>query len=166
MDPATLIPRVAMCLKLCGVPGVDAKIAGVAQAADPDVARRRLARAGILGERIEPIAWLGSRYAIDIDGNSNAWSNLFTRLLLGNCVIKVASPAGYRQWYYDRLEPYRHYVPVRADMSDLIERIAWCRANPDACIEIARAGRSLALSLTVEGETRAAVARLNALVPS
>lgn len=64
----------------------------------------------------------GRRFALDVDGNTNAWANLFQRLLLGCCVIKVASPFGYRQWYYDDLVPWVHYVPVRADMADLVDR--------------------------------------------
>lgn len=162
----TLIQRVRMCLALRGVPGVDAKIASIAQSAEPAIDGERLAAAGILDRHMDAMVWLGCRYALDVDGNSNAWSNLFTRLLLGNCVIKVASPRGYRQWYYDRLRPGVHYVGVRADMSDLVEKIEWCLANPAACLEIASAGRALALSMTVESETAAAVARLDAIGPA
>jgi hypothetical protein len=84
------------------------------------------------------------------------------RLLLGCCVIKVQPPANFRQWYYDRLEPWRHYVPVKADMSDQLDQIAWCRAHPAECEAIAQRGAQLAHALTLEGEIGKTVARLNA----
>ena len=58
-------------------------------------------QAGILGEYVQSDVWAGHKFAIDIDGNSNAWANLFCRLLLGCCIIKVQSPGNFRQWYYD-----------------------------------------------------------------
>ena len=161
MEPDGLLPRVRMCLLLRGVRNVDAKIGGTVGGDRPSTHRQRMAAAGILAERIPPLAWLGCRFAMDIDGNTNAWSNLFTRLLLGNCVIKVASAGGYRQWYYDRLEPGVHFVPVQSDMADLVEKVEWCLGHPAECLLIARAGRELALSVTYERETAAAIERIN-----
>jgi hypothetical protein len=34
-------------------------------------------------------------------------------------------------------------VPVKADLTDLQEKIAWCRANDDQCREIAGNARQL-----------------------
>jgi len=151
-----LLQRVRMCLLLGGETGralgVDARIvAGRHQAEDATEACRR---AGIIRDPLPEASWTGRRFAIDIDGYSNAFSNLFIRLLYGCCVIKIASPSGFRQWYYDRLEPWRHYLPVAADMSDLVERIDWCRRHPEACRDIAAAGQAFATSLTPEQEYR------------
>lgn len=163
MSPANLdlAQRTRLCLALRGLDGVDAKISNVVQTATPERDTARLRDAGVLGTPIDRNAWNSVKFAIDIDGNSNAWSNLFQRLLYGCCVIKVASPSGYRQWYYGGLEPWRHYVPVRADLGDLVERIAWCRANPSACAAIAAAGQAFAQAMTFESEMAAAVAMLN-----
>jgi len=167
-DPG-LRQRVRMCLVLRDAMradprlGVDARIiAGRSVAPDAAAAYRE---AGIDGGTIPQESWLGRRFAIDIDGNANAFSNLFIRLVYGCCVLKVASPAGFRQWYYDRLEPWRHFIPVAADLSDLVERIGWCREHPDECRQIAAAGRSLALSMTPATETRLAVERLHGRPP-
>ena len=84
------------------------------------------------------------------------------RLLLGCCVLKIQSEHGFRQWYYERLTPWQHYVPVRADMSDLIEKIGWCRSHDGECAEIAGAGQAFAHAMTVEGEISEAVRRLEA----
>jgi len=39
-------------------------------------------------------------------------------------------------WYFPLLQPYVDHVPVKADLSDLEEKIRWCRANDDKCRQI------------------------------
>jgi hypothetical protein len=117
-------------------------------------------RAGIFGEYVSPLAWCGHKFAIDIDGNTNAFSNFFTRLLMGCCVLKVASEANYRQWYYDRIQPWTHYVPVKADFSDILEKIAWCRDNPEPCAAIAARGQAFAMARDFATEMASAIRRV------
>ncbi|MFM7033789.1 MAG: glycosyl transferase family 90 [Planctomycetia bacterium] len=145
--------RIRLCLLSHSLSGdVDARlILGDAAAAETVTAFRET---DILGEPISQSSWSHRRFAIDIDGNSNAFSNLFIRLIYGCCIIKVASPVGFRQWYYDRLEPWVHYVPVAADLSDFSEAIAWCRSHSRECGDIAAAGQALAASMTVDAERR------------
>ena len=38
--------------------------------------------------------------------------------------------------YYKKLEPGVHYVQMKSDYSDLIERIEWCRYHRQKCIQI------------------------------
>ena len=166
LDDLRLIQRTRLCLALRGMPKVDAKLSHVAQSAEPERDRARLLAAGIVGDRLEASTWRGRKFAIDIDGNSNAWSNLFTRLLLGCCVLKVGSQRGYRQWYYDDMRPFEHFVPVAADLSDLLEKIEWCRAHDRECSAIASAGQQLALARTLETELSDAVERLNRALQS
>lgn len=59
---------------------------------------------------------------LDIDGNS--WSSRFGKLLCINSVIVKVEP-GYVDYFYKYLEPWSHYVPVRSDLSDLLEKIEW-----------------------------------------
>ena len=40
------------------------------------------------------------------------------------------------------IEPWTHYVPVRADLSDLEERAAWILTHPDEAHQIARAAQA------------------------
>ncbi len=152
---ADLRQRIRMCLLLRGTAGVDAGLVSGRNGTADQVAA--YVRAGIAGTPIAESTWLNRKFAIDIDGFSNAFSNLFIRLLYGCCVLKVGSPMHFRQWYYDRLEPWRNFVPIEADMSDMLEKIDWCRRHPDACRRIAAEGRALALSMTPESEIRRAV---------
>lgn len=87
------------------------------------------------------------RLHIDIDGHSNSWPGLMSKLLSGGTVLKVTSPQGYRQWYYDRLIPWVHYVPVRSDLVDLAERIDEMLAQPQRAQAIGEQGQILARSL-------------------
>lgn len=122
-----------------------------------------LDRLGLMGARIAPASWLNRKFAIDIDGFSNTWDNLFIRLLFGCCVLKVDSQVGFRQWYYDRLRPYEHYVPIKADLSDLDHQVDWVRSNPAKAEEIARTGSALAQSMTFESETEFAAQEILSL---
>ncbi len=92
------------------------------------------------------------RYLIDVDGNSNAWGGFFERLLTGSPVLKVASPRGYQQWYYDRLRPWHNFVPVLADMSDLVCKIQWLKQHDTEARAIGENGRALAYSIEYEAE--------------
>ncbi len=160
-DDPDLLLRVRLCLRAKGIPGCDVKISAIAQSNNPTQDEQRLARAGILGEYISPLAWHTFKFAIDIDGNSNAWTNLFTRLIMGCCVLKVASPLGFRQWYYSDLEAWTHYVPVRPDLSDLTDQIVWCRNNANECSRIAANGQAFAMARTWERELDCGIQRLS-----
>ena len=161
-DPA-LRQRIRMCLLLrrdgnsVGPDGVDARIlTGSYRPADLPAAAEA-AMAAISGGPVPQSSWRRRKFAIDVDGHANAFSNLFIRLVYGCCVIKVASPFGYRQWYYDDLRPWEHFIPVAADLSDLLERVDWCRRHPDGCREIAARGQSLALAMTPQRERRRSI---------
>jgi len=47
----------------------------------------------------------------------------------------------WKMWFSDLLVPYEHYVPIKSDLSDLYEQIAWCKANDDLCECIAANAR-------------------------
>ncbi|WP_127114819.1 glycosyl transferase family 90 [Shimia sediminis] len=111
-----------------------------------------LQQAGLIRDRIPATDWFGKKFAVDIDGFSCTWDNFFHRLLMGCCVLKVGSAFGYRQWYYGDLRPFEHYVPIRADLSDLEEKLAWVRAHDSEARAIAEAGQQLALAMTFERE--------------
>lgn len=97
------------------------------------------------------------RFHLDIDGHANSYAGLFRKLLSGGLVLKVASPHHYAQWYYERLKPWENFVPIRSDLGDLLEVVAYCRDHDDLAQRVARNGRELALSLTFEKELAGAV---------
>jgi Glycosyl transferase family 90 len=57
---------------------------------------------------------------------------------LGAVILKVEPrQVAELMWYFPLLEPYVDHVPIKADLSDLEEKIAWCRANDEECKKIA-----------------------------
>lgn len=111
---------------------------------------------GYAGDPIPEADWINDKFALDIDGHTNTWSNFIIRMHLGCCVLKVDSQFGYRQWYYDRIRPWEHFIPVKSDMSDLAEKLDWARSNLPEAEAIARKGQQFARSMTLESETEAA----------
>jgi hypothetical protein len=101
------------------------------------------------------------KYQLDIDGNTNAWSALFQKLLSGSTVLKIASPHNFRQWYYDELIPWENYVPVKSDMSDLVEKIHWLIDHDEEAMQIGINGRKLALKLTYDEELNKALINIH-----
>jgi hypothetical protein len=162
-DNAALVQRVRMCLRMRDDPMTIRGEADLRIVVNDTMPRQQVEayrRAGISGPHVAQASWSGRRYAIDIDGHANAFSNFFLRLLYGCCVIKVASPLGFRQWYYDRLVPWEHFVPVVADLGDLGETLAWCRSHARECRRIAAAGQRVALAMTHASERRKAIEML------
>lgn len=91
---------------------------------------------------------LDYKYLIDIDGEVNAWSGFFWKLYSRSVVFKVESH--YEQWYYKDLSPWVHYIPVMADLSDILERYEWALDNDEACRCIAENGKDFATRLTYD----------------
>lgn len=164
IDDPNLKQRVRLCLALRGIDDVDVRLIVPERDRAHHATREAMEAHGILGNHVAPSRWIDVKFAIDIDGSSTSWGNLYTRLLLGCCVLKVASPVGFKQWFYDEFVPWTHFVPVAADLSDVIEKVEWCRAHDQACREIAAAGQDFALRRTRESETVVTVQRINEIL--
>lgn len=81
------------------------------------------------------------RYQISIDGTVAAYR--FPYLLAGDgVVLKQDSP--YYEHFYKRLKPMEHFVPVKRNLSDLVERLEWAVRNDGVVQKIARKGRGFA----------------------
>ena len=84
------------------------------------------------------------KYIIHVDGNVNAYRLLAT-MLTGSLILRVTSQ--YTSWVDHMIQHKVHYVPVKADLSDLLDVIRWCKKNDDKCQEIARNGMEFARSI-------------------
>lgn len=158
------LPRVRLCeIARAHSDIMDAGISEVVQLPSAE-ARKQALESGLLAKFVPPTEFPRFRYQIDIDGNSNSWPGLFQKLLTGSPVLKVASAAGYRQWYYDRLVPWVNYVPVREDMSDLVEKIEWLKAHDEDARKIGERGRLLAEELDYRTEVQRAVGTIAAAI--
>ncbi|EHS48925.1 lipopolysaccharide-modifying protein [Rhizobium sp. PDO1-076] len=153
-DNPAVVQRLRMVRRLKDLAGTDVRLVGV-RWSETEFAREA-ERQGLMAEPMASASWLGRKFAIDIDGYSNTWSNLLVRMLYGCCVLKVTSQFGFSQWYYGDLTPWEHYVPVRADMADFAEKIDWVRSHDSEAKAIAERGRALAQTLTFESQAQRA----------
>ena len=88
-----------------------------------------------LANKINDIEKSGYKYILNIDGYVSAF-RLASELSMGSVVFIVESP--YKMWFSQKLKDGIHYVSIKHDLSDLIEKIKWCRANDIECKQIAQ----------------------------
>jgi len=74
------------------------------------------------------------KYILDIEGYVSAF-RLSSELRMRSVILLVDSD--YKLWYSQWLVPYEHFVPVKKDLSDLIEIIQWCIKHDKECSKIA-----------------------------
>ncbi|KAF8209400.1 glycosyl transferase family 90-domain-containing protein, partial [Mycena galopus ATCC 62051] len=80
------------------------------------------------------------KYVLDVDGAT--FSGRFIGLLrTGSLVFKSTI---FEEYFNDWIRPFEHFVPVRPDLSDLIEKIEWANANPREAQLIQRRGQEVA----------------------
>ncbi len=99
--------------------------------------------------KLTPIQQSKFRYVVHVEGHVSAF-RLTTEMTMGSTILMVESK--WKLWYSYLLTPYEHYVPVKADLSDLIDQIRWCKAHDAECEEIAANARRFAKKfLTKDG---------------
>ena len=81
------------------------------------------------------------KYIIHIDGNVAAYRLLKT-MLLGSVILKVEGK--YDLWVEQLLQDGVNYISIKEDLSDLIEKIEWCKSHDEECQKIADNGMNLA----------------------
>lgn len=137
-----------------GVPFLDAGItsfnARPKKALNAPLALANPKRLGIA--TVPPIDACGQslfKYAIYVDGHAFAF-RLLRVMLSGSVVLYVESRYDFAGWYSSLLVPWEHYVPVAADLSDIFQRIAWCKKNDGAAKKIASNALALAERVSTE----------------
>jgi hypothetical protein len=77
------------------------------------------------------------KYIINVDGHVSAF-RLSYELSMKSVILLVESK--WKMWYHSMLIPYKHYIPISKDLSDLYDKIRWCKENDKKCREIAENG--------------------------
>lgn len=68
------------------------------------------------------------KYQINIDGTVAAYRLPY--LLAGDSVV-LKQDSSYYEHFYNELQPWEHYIPIRADLGDLLEKIQWAREHDE-----------------------------------
>uniref|UniRef100_A0A6C0EPT5 Protein kinase domain-containing protein n=1 Tax=viral metagenome TaxID=1070528 RepID=A0A6C0EPT5_9ZZZZ len=87
-----------------------------------------------LVERLSPQEQAEYKYVVDVDGHVSAYRLSF-ELESGACVLLAASK--YKLWFAKLIKPYEHFVPIKSDLSDLLDKIKWCKRHDAKCKRIA-----------------------------
>jgi glycosyl transferase family 90 len=82
------------------------------------------------------------KYLISLDGAVAAWRRVPTILASGSVLLLQHE---WNQFFYPGLLPWIHYVPLRKDIADLLERYDWLEGHPAQAKAIASAGHAFAM---------------------
>lgn len=85
--------------------------------------------------KLSPYEQSKFKYIINIDGHSSAF-RLSMELNMGSVLLIVDSD--YFLWFRKLLQPFVHYVPIKRDLSDLVEKVKWCKRHDDLCKEMVK----------------------------
>jgi len=83
------------------------------------------------------------KYLLDIGGNG--YSGRLKFLLFSKRPLLIVERK-YIEYFQNDLIPYKHFIPVKIDLSDLLEQIQWMKKNQEKCIEIANNAFEYALN--------------------
>ena len=81
---------------------------------------------------------------MNVDGTVAAYR--FPYLMLGNSLV-LKQDSQYYEYFYSHLKPGSHYIPIKRNLSDLLDKIKWAKENDAEAQEIARAGQTEAREL-------------------
>ncbi|XP_060785351.1 protein O-glucosyltransferase 2 isoform X4 [Neoarius graeffei] len=81
------------------------------------------------------------KYQINVDGTVAAYRMPY--LLSGDSVV-LKQDSIYYEHFYSQLKPWVHYIPIKADLSDLLEKIQWAKEHDEEAQKIAQAGQQFA----------------------
>lgn len=88
-----------------------------------------------LVEPLTPEQQSNYKYIVNVDGHVSAY-RLSLEMSMGSVILLVNSE--YKLWFKNMLVDGFHYISVKEDMSDLIDKIKWCKRNEEKCKEIAK----------------------------
>eukprot|EP00955_Chlamydomonas_euryale_P068591 360166-Chlamydomonas_euryale.AAC.2 len=111
------LTRVDMCNRSVGAAWIDAKIVNVINCCHGR--ERELQRLGLLGKEAQSAEWMEHRGILDVDGSVNAWG-MYWRMASGSVLFRVES--AYCNSYIAAMRPWRHYIPISSDLSDLVDK--------------------------------------------
>ncbi|XP_020790509.2 protein O-glucosyltransferase 3 [Boleophthalmus pectinirostris] len=84
------------------------------------------------------------KYQVNIDGTVAAYR--FPYLMLGNSLV-LKQDSHYYEHFYIHLKPGTHYISVKRDLSDLMDKIQWAKDNDEEAQKVARTGQEAAREL-------------------
>lgn len=79
------------------------------------------------------------KYAIVSDGNSAPSSRMRNHLESTSLIMKQTSK--FKEFFYDSLIPYVHFIPLKSDFRDLAQKLSWIKENDELAYSIMQNAR-------------------------
>lgn len=74
------------------------------------------------------------RYVLSVEGHAGWAERLLALFASGMLLFNQDHPC--TQWFEPQARPYEHFIPVRNDLADLIDRIEWADEHPSTAYAI------------------------------
>lgn len=78
---------------------------------------------------------LVKKYSMLIDIEGNGYSGRLKHLLWSHRPLLIVDRP-HKEFFFEFLKEWEHYIPVKRDLSDLIEKTKWCLDNYDKALQI------------------------------
>ncbi|KAI2508961.1 Glycosyl transferase family 90 [Fragilaria crotonensis] len=86
------------------------------------------------------------KYQIDLGGiGGTSWTGTITKLAMPGLLFHHETPA--KDWFYDEIQPWVHYVPVDLTLSNLYDMYVWAETHPIEAKKIAKQGQEFARNM-------------------
>ena len=95
--------------------------------------------APFLRPRVDRAYFHGFRYQLCLTGYDHG-SNFLGAI--NSQSVLLAEDDGWEVFYSGRFQPWKHFIPVARYCDDVEDKLAWARANNDACIAMSAAARA------------------------
>jgi len=79
---------------------------------------------------------LVKKYSMLIDIEGNGYSGRLKHLLWSHRPILIVDRP-HKEFFFEYLKEWEHYIPVKRDLSDLVEKTIWCKDNYEKALQIA-----------------------------
>jgi len=79
---------------------------------------------------------LVKKYSMLIDVEGCGYSGRVKHLLWSHRPLLLVDRP-YKEYFFEHLKEWVHYIPVKRDLSDLVEKTKWCMENYDKALLIA-----------------------------
>ncbi|XP_018318880.1 KDEL motif-containing protein 1 isoform X2 [Agrilus planipennis] len=103
--------------------------------------RNEMEKYGPTSKHVSFYDFFDYKYQINLDGTVAAYR--FPYLLAGGSLV-FKQDSKYYEFFYNNLKSNMHYIPIKQDLSDLIEKIKWAVENDEEAKTIGMHGRDFA----------------------
>ena len=91
------------------------------------------------------------KYILNLEGYD--WPSSLCQSLQSNSVTIATTPKWHNVLHFN-LEPWKHYVPIKDDGSDLEDKLAWCKSNDKECKKISDRSSEYMSQFTADSEVK------------